>query len=240
MATVSTECLIWIQEALHTTLELSEEAETYLRGRGFTTAILEALKIRTWECPSRPCPDHVWTSKYGACGEIFEGKVAYPFWSPQGTLVGVEFRSPYQKDVFKVVGVRSKWIPLWGGMPLMMSKIWKTKSVVLVEGVFDAAPLWRAFPEAPILSCGTANVSRTQFAFLERLVEDVYVVFDNDPAGRKGCSHLERKARSHFRVHPMWEYGRLKDDPGAIWDRGGEDLVHEVFYSLGILFPRAA
>lgn len=120
----------------------------------------------------------------------------------------------------------------------MMPLIWDTKSVVLVEGVFDASPLWRVFPKAPILSCGTANVSRTQLSFLERHVGDVYVVFDNDSAGRKGCDQLVKKSGfTNFRVHPLCEYGRFKDDPGAIWDRGGESLVREVFYFLGILFP---
>lgn len=200
----------------------------YLFGRGFDEHTLRRHCVVEWDVPPTGCPDKEWAERFGDRAPALRGKIVFPSFSPSGDLVGVECRTPYQKDPYKLNSFRSAWVPAWRGLPCYMEKIWRSRSVVLVEGVFDAAPLWRVFPEVPVLVCGTSRVTRQQYKFLCRFADLVVVVFDHDQAGHDGVQQLKQK-RPPFEVIDFSRYGEKRDDPGRIWQRGGTSLIQDIF-----------
>ena len=231
---LSPQTIQWLKEALKEADEPSGLARDYLEGRGFTATLIAKTGIKIWGGPSKPCPDHTWNRLYGAHGESFEEKIVTPIHSARGDLLGVEFRSPFKKDFHRLVSEVARWHPMWMGMPWTMPMIWRQRRVALVEGSYDAVPLWRAFPEFPVLACNTAAVSRTQRLFLRRFVDEVWFVYDNDTAGRQGAAASAKSLYGTHKVHLFVDYGDKGDDPGKVWDRGGLPEMKRVFPFLEV------
>lgn len=231
---LSSATMQWLSDCLKEADPPSDLALDYLEGRGMSQDLIEKAGVKTWLAPSKPCPDQGWNRLYGPYGEIFEGKIVAPIWTARGELLGVEYRSPFKKDFHRLVAESSRWNPLWMGMPWTMPLIWNQRRVALVEGYYDAVPLWRAYPDFPVLACNTASVSRTQRIFLSRFVDEVWFVYDNDPAGHKGAQAAEKSLFRTHKVRLFVDYGRKGDDPGKVWDRGGLTEVKRVFSFLEV------
>ena len=236
----------WLTKAVFdSALDLPEELEGYVFGRGLDFAIAEEMRVGLWRPPSTPSPDPVFNKRNGAHGEYRAGWLTAPMWSPRGELVGVEFRvwdGPKEIRDFRLP--HSKWVPVFLGLtPSVLRKIWDGGDVWLVEGLFDCS-LQHAVPSTDVvLGCGTARLSRLQLLFLTRFLRpwaQVHVVFDMDATGRRQITGFTDEASGKWvpgvpdrlnRVGirneaPVYRGGK---DPGEIWDSGGAAALRESF-----------
>lgn len=232
MSVFSMDVMRWLHDSMREIDYLGSSARCYLESRGCSHEMIRDIGIQEWVCPRKPCHDRLWISLYGAFGECLVGKMMIPWLSPAGDLLGVETRTPYQKDPHRIIGEAAKWQPMWPLAPRHMEKIWHQRRAALVEGIFDAAPLWCVFPNWAIIPCGTAKISRVLQTFLTRWVDELWVLFDNDRSGHEGAEKAQ-KMRG-VQVRPWVRYGRPGDDPGEVWKRGGLSLTEATFSCLSV------
>jgi DNA primase len=219
----------WLEESL-SLCSLSPRAQDYLLGRGATQEVLEHWGLISWECPFSVCPEEEWREKYGKHFEALEGNLAIPLRSPQGVLLGVEFRSIDRKKISRLVLPEAKWNPLWIGMPQAMPFIWKGSPIYIVEGIFDLFAMRHIIKQGAILGSGPAHLNFQQLTFLRRWSRDIiYMVYDRDPAGRKGTEDAIQTLSKWGLESKEVSYGKPGDDPGVIWDRGGVEALKTEF-----------
>lgn len=224
---------------------LSEDAEGYILGRGLPYSMLAEMNVGLWMGAETPCPDPVFSKRYGDHGQRVKEWLSFPLWSPRGRVVGVLFRRwDGEKEVSKFHLTETGWVPVFGGMtPSALNRIWNGGDVWLVEGVFDLA-LAHAVPKKDVvLSCEGAKVTPAQLTFLKRFLSDrsqVHVVFDMDETGQKmahGYTHPETGKRVWGVQERLTRLGirsrvvqyRGGKDPGEIWEDGGTSWLREVF-----------
>lgn len=218
----------WIENALSDCV-VSEEAEAYLLGRGATREIIEQWGIKVFECPAQECPDERYHEKLGTHFDIFEGRVIYPLRSLRGTLLGFDSRSLGHKNEIRFMLPESHWHAVWINMPGAMEKIYQRRRVVVVEGRYDVFAMLRIVKEEAVLGSGPAHLNWRQLEFLRRWGVEVWIVYDRDPAGMKGTEDGLKDLRYRGVECRELPYGRKGDDPGLIWDNGGEPALRGVF-----------
>lgn len=211
--------------------ELSEEHRDHVMGRGATHEVIEQWGMTSFEAPPDPCPDERLHKHYGECFDRFEGKIIYPLYSPRGHLLGFDSRTPGRKDDDRYLLPESRWNSVWIGMPAAMGAVWGRRDIVVVEGRADVWAVLHACTQGQaVLGSGPAHLSWKQLEFLRRWARgDVYMSYDNDPAGKKGIADaLENLEQRRVRCSEL-RYGRAGDDPGKIWDRGGAEALRKAF-----------
>lgn len=95
--------------------------------------------------------------------------------------------------------------------------LWKRKSVILTEGVFDLFPLERLVPG--VVATLTAGLSPSLLRALKRWVTTIYLCWDNDAAGKRAT-----RACKDFDFKDISIQEKFKDI-GDMWVSGGDDLV---------------
>jgi DNA primase len=223
----------WLEEAL-AECTVTEEAHTYLMGRGASPEVIEEWGIKVWDPPFSPCPQANLHEHYGKFFERFEGKVIYPLYSPKGLLLGFDSRHIDRKDDVRFLLPESRWNPVWIGMPSAMNRLWDGYDAVIVEGRFDVFAMQQLVEarksKKAVLGSGPAHLSWKQADYLQRWVKGhTYFAYDNDPTGKKGTEdalkNLDRREVSSSALR----YGKPKDDPGLIWDGGGVEALEGAF-----------
>ncbi len=218
----------WIEVAL-AQCSLNDEGMGYLLSRGARMDVISQWEMTTFTPPREPAPDDTFRERYGTHGEFFERRVLIPLWCPRGTLLGFDSRAigDTKRASRYLIGDRP-WAVCWIGIRSAMRKIWEGQDPWIVEGAFDVFALMHAI-DGPILGAGPARLVYGQLEFLRRFCKFVNLVFDRDATGRKGTKKaMEDLARINvgFRDIP---YGKLEDDPGAIWLRGGQIGMRSAF-----------
>jgi DNA primase len=97
----------------------------------------------------------------------------------------------------------------------------ETRSAFIVEGAFDLFPIQRAF--APVVATLTARANPRFARLLKRVVDRVWVGYDMDAAGRRGCAGFARDHGGELEVYIV-SYptpGSVKD-PGDLWEAWGD------------------
>jgi DNA primase len=118
------------------------------------------------------------------------------------------------------------------GLGQAASAMWETRSVFLVEGAFDLFPIQRAFPA--VIATLTARTGAGLARVLQRLVDCVYVGYDMDEPGRRGCNEFLRDYGRAFQVYIVSypKVGAVKD-PGDLWEAWGDSQL--VPYIQGLI-----
>jgi DNA primase len=125
-------------------------------------------------------------------------KLVFPVTDAVGDVVGIHVRTPSfdLKDYMKFYVGRSSAAARFFGTDRAMPYIWKHRSIVLCEGLFDLFPIARITPL--VLCTLTASMSEADVRFLQRYVDDVYLAPDNDEQGERMADIFEYKYGSHF------------------------------------------
>lgn len=218
----------WLENALADCV-LTEDAEDYLLGRGATRDLLERWGVKVFECPSEPCPDERFHEKLGTHFDLFEDRVIYPLRSPRGALLGFDSRSLDRKNEVRFMLPESQWHPVWINMPDAMEKVYAGHPVVVVEGRYDVFAMLRIVKHQAVLGSGPAHLNWRQLEFLRRWCSEVWIAYDRDPAGAKGTESALKDLGFRGVQCRELPYGRTGDDPGLIWDRGGDAALREAF-----------
>lgn len=216
-------------------LTLTPEVERYALGRGASSESLRDLRVGTWALAQTPCPDLAFVKRYGPHGEKLQGKLIAPYFAPRGEFVGFESRNVRRKFISDVrLPEAKRWCPTWLGLsPARMKAIWEGCDVWLVEGLFDLFPLELVVPKGDVvLASITAMLSHNQARFLSRFLKgQLHVVYDMDKGGRKGSEKVKTWMDSLGVRCRRVEY-RGGDDPGEIWDKGGEIALRQAFWHI--------
>lgn len=152
-----------------------------------------------------------------------------PLTNSIGQVKGLQFRSadPDKKGYSDYIPVADE--PLTFGLSQAMQSSWDAGYILLTEGVFDVFPVQRFFPNSiPAL---TNKLSGPMARLLQRLVTDVYFVFDMDESGRKAAKRaLYSYKDSRLRLHDLClsrpktlDGTRRVKDPGELWETWGDD-----------------
>jgi hypothetical protein len=235
----------WLDAAL-SRMPLSEDAEGYLLGRGLREERIADLGVAQWDpafVPGKP-PDPAFSKTFGYSGILLTGTVAFPLRSPQGDLIGVEFRAwRGEKRMRQYLLPEASWTPMFAGMSLpVMQRIWNGGDVWIVEGIFDLAAMEHLVPTTDaVLGTLRARVSRAHADFLSRFCRGtVHMVYDQDETGRNmthGYTDPNTKKRVWGALDSLRRVEvRCRDvsysggkDPGEIWDAGGLPSLRQAF-----------
>jgi hypothetical protein len=120
--------------------------------------------------------------------------------------------------------------PVMYGLGQAMQSCWALGACCLVEGVFDLPPIQRAFE--PTFATLKAGAPPGLIRVLRRLGIRVYTGWDNDKAGLKARSNLQKYAPDiktwdlALPALPMPNGGRSKD-PGDLWELWGTKKMTE-------------
>lgn len=118
--------------------------------------------------------------------------------------------------------------PVLFGLSQAMPHVWKTESIWLVEGGFDLFPIQRVYPE--IVATLTARVTGEFARLLQRLVKEIWLVYDMDTTGRTQTRNVVKNHGRDFTIHevslpqPFLPDGRGKrvKDPSELWEVWGD------------------
>jgi DNA primase len=109
------------------------------------------------------------------------------------------------------------------GLGQAIKAMWETRSVYLVEGTFDLFPIQRAMPA--VVATLTAWCSPAMMRVLRRIVDRVYLGYDNDATGLKGHREFVERYGDEFEVYvvqyPKVPGSKIKD-PGDLWEAWGD------------------
>ncbi len=163
-------------------------------------------------------------------GKKLEDVFVFPLTNALGQVKGLQFRhvrrevKGYQ-DYFLV-----KDEPIYFGLAQAMPHVWATRTVCLVEGVFDFFPVQRVLPNT--VPTMTASVTSSFLRFLKRNVREIWFCYDMDAAGRDGTHTFIKEHGSKFdRIKapqlPRLKFadGKLTKDPSDVWELLGDERL---------------
>lgn len=231
----------WLAHLFDDHLTLEEAHYDYLLGRGAKPQTIKDLNIKTWETLSSPYPYQEFSRRYGARGERLDDMLAIPLYSPRNQIIGVEFRSIYEKRVMEYRTQRAQWNPVFAGLKTALPKILTGGGIYITEGIFDLFALEWVLPQGSCaISTIGARLSKNHVNFLARFAQSsVNMVYDNDETGKNavwgvkteegkckvGALELLERHGLYVRAIPY----RGAKDPGEIWDKGGAKALKESF-----------
>lgn len=197
--------------------DVGPTVRSFLNGRGVFDSDIETFSIKQYT-PENTGLDP-YSCKYGNTYAVF------PLTDILNNVVGYQFRSVSSKSY--VTHILKKDAPECFGYAPSFPRIVKTKTVFLVEGVFDLFPLFRF--GVPVISALTAGISVSLERSLKRWVNVLFLSFDRDSAGKRATQTiLERNSFPSVKdvsfepsFHPSVK------DVGDLWVKGGDSLVSE-------------
>jgi DNA primase len=152
----------------------------------------------------------------------------FPLTNSLGQVKGVQFRHVERDARGYTDYFVAKDEPAFFGLAQAMPHVWKTQTIVLVEGVFDFFPVQRVYPHA--MSSMTSAVSSSFARFLKRNVREVWLCYDRDAAGREGAQGFIQEYRQDYdRVRVgqlpalLMPNGKRTKDPSDLWELLGDD-----------------
>ena len=168
----------------HTELKTSKVAKDYLKSRKINKDTV--LKFKLGYCPHTPKYVYI---------ERFRDRLMFPIWNQQGLAVGWIGRTLVD-DRKKYVNVRESALfkknRLLYGYNFAKEHIITTGKVILVEGQMDVVTLFQEGILNVVASSGTSSFKNAGACLLGRYDPHVYIVFDEDDAGRKARVAAEK------------------------------------------------
>lgn len=152
--------------------QLTNDARDYLMGRGLEERTIEHFRYGVVDDPA---PGH----------EYYKGKLAIPYLTPSGSVVSIRFRSlpPASKEYLTVKGDTTR---IYNTADLELG----TTAICVTEGEFDCAIAWQC--GLPSIALPGAEAWKPLFARLLQQYEAVYILSDDDEAGRRFADTVSR------------------------------------------------
>lgn len=139
-----------------------------------------------------PQPFMVWAGRY------LHGRLVFPLTDVEGTIIGLQSRALDRKDYRQFFAYATTLYPYFFGLAQAIPEVWRTRQLVIVEGVFDCLAVSRLVPN--VVAVLTAGVPVACRRFFRRYVNLLTVLLDMDPAGRRGASRLVLDPDRTYRI----------------------------------------
>lgn len=231
--------MTWFQDLITTAVSnVTDREREALWERGVTTDQIETFQIGHF---NNNLPDGLPEAFVRWASPKVDDVYVLPLTTTLGEVRGLQFRhvdksiGGYQDfflDKFQDRSLPIREACLFG-LGQAIREMWRTRSVYLVEGAFDAFPIQRAMPAT--VATLTAKVSPQFARILRRVVDKVWVGYDNDDPGRKGASVFKRRYRDAFQVY-LVEYpevpGYKIKDPCNLWEAWGDSKLVPFIQSI--------
>lgn len=174
----------------------------YLSKRGINDEIIKEFGIglsttgnRAYKTLSASGYDDKTIDDSGLCSsndkgyyDVFNNRIMFPIWNPEGKVVGFSGRIYNTEDSAKYVN--SKESPIFKKGQLLYNyhkvkeHVRKEGYVIIVEGQMDVIGLYKAGIKNAIATLGTA-MTKDQAHLIKKLSPNVILMFDGDKAGNK-------------------------------------------------------
>ena len=207
--------MAWLDDLLDTThqalVDLPENSEPreFLRGRGVTEAQIQQYRLgfAPADLSIGTCTAEFWKWQR----KYWSNRLVFPLYSTLGHAIGLQTRSLRDKQYQQFYAYDRGIYPYLFGLPVALPEIWRTRQVVVVEGVFDCLAAGQVAPNA--VATLTANIPRACRTFLWRYATRVTALLDMDETGREKAADLQRFAPPGRQVViPVYE----GHDPGDL------------------------
>ena len=212
---------------------VDERVHEILLGRGVTEAQIAQYQIGHLEgALPEDVPDEFRKWAYDKTADA----ILLPLTNVLGEVRGFQVRALGGSKAKYHDFIPDKREPCFFGLGQAARAIWETRSVFLVEGAFDLFPIQRAFPA--VVATLTARTTPALARLLRRLVDRVWVGYDMDGPGRRGCSEFRRDYARDFEVYIVSypHVGKVKD-PGELWEVWGDSQLVPFIQELTKLKP---
>lgn len=153
-----------------------------------------------------------------------------PLTTTQGLVRGFQFRA-VDKGVSGYMDyfVSPRMEACTFGLAQAIPEMWSSKAVFIVEGAFDLFPIQKTVPYA--LATLTSHSNKLLTRVFKRLVDTVWIGYDNDNPGKLGASRFIKDHGGVFEVYTV-EYpgqidGKSVKDPGDLWEAWGDTKLEE-------------
>lgn len=163
-------------------------------------------------------------------GQRLDDVLVLPLTNALGAVHGFQFRHVDRDRKGYLDYLPYKEEAVLFGLGQSMPQVWASGGIWLVEGAFDLFPLQRHVPN--IVATLTARVPESLVRVIRRLVSQVWIGYDSDPAGQSAMTQFAKQHGREFRVHPVY-YPRVQvpgstkfvKDPGELWEAWGDDQI---------------
>jgi len=154
----------------------------------------------------------------------------FPLTNSVGQVKGIQFRPIVRKGYMDYLLEGDEAVLF--GLHQAMPHIWQSNRIWLVEGVFDLCPVQRTYPE--VVATLKAGISPDLLRILHRMVDQVWIGYDNDETGRKVAYAFRRDHQDEFErievalppavpmAAPEGE-SKLSKDWGDLWEAWGDE-----------------
>lgn len=161
--------------------------------------------------------------KWAMSGDKLEDTFLLPLTTTLGEVRGFQLRHVDRRRVgYSDFFIDRREACLFG-LSQAVAAMWESGSVYLVEGAFDLFPVQRAVPG--VVATLTARTSQQTARVLRRIVSRVWMGYDMDESGRKGCEDFAKEHGRDFQVYTV-AYprvnGKVVKDPGDLWEAWGD------------------
>jgi DNA primase len=205
---------------------LSSSDVEYLLGRGASEAQIEGMRLGTALKLPHPSGDSEEVRRFmrwAGGGKRLMGQISFPLHNQMSEVTGVLVKSAGAKDYMKYTRSGTAVSSFFFGVPMAMEALWRTRTVWIVEGVFDWFPLQRLFPNT--LACTFDTLGWKQIDFVRRYVDTVVLALDMDASGRDGAELAQERLRGVEVLTARYPY----KDPGDFWQKRGEFAFQQHF-----------
>lgn len=163
-----------------------------------------------------------WSHRGAKLDDVF----VLPLTNCLGEIKGLQFRHVERERAGYMDFIVDEGEAVLFGLGQAMPYVWETREVFLVEGAFDLFPIQRFFPG--VVATLTAHVVSSFLHVLRRLVDEIWLGYDMDKAGRTACAKFLKQYGQEFKVHVV-SYprvirpgGGVVKDPGELWEAWGD------------------
>ena len=165
--------------------------------------------------------------------------VTFPMHNQYGEIIGFSGRPPLDNAEVKRRGLKKYWHSKFDkrrflfGLDKAIESARQLGYIIVCEGQFDTIIPSQYGVNNIVSTCGTA-LTEDQVILLSRYVDKVYVVFDNDDAGKEAFKQLIKHAKEGIDLIPVSlpdstdESGKtIKEDPDSFVRKYGKDRFLE-------------
>lgn len=205
--------------------QLPDHAREAVWSRGVSDDQIELYRIGylNRELPDG-VPEHF--RKWALSGDKLEDALLLPLTTTLGEVRGFQLRHVERERVGYSDYFMDRREACLFGLHQAVEAMWASGSVYLVEGAFDLFPVQRA--TQAVVATLTARTSLQMVRVLRRLCRTVWMGYDMDAPGRKGCEDFIAEHGHDFQVYTVTYprvNGKVMKDPGDLWEAWGDAQV---------------